>query len=47
VSECHQHYETVRAAIESMEQRQREEEERRRSDGQGAPENKAIIQPSN
>lgn len=47
VSECHQHYETVRAAIESMDQRQREEEERRRSDGQGAPENKAIIQPSN
>jgi hypothetical protein len=43
-TDSRQHYETVRAAIESMEQREKTEEEKRRSDGQGKQENKVIIQ---
>jgi hypothetical protein len=43
-TDSHQHYETVRAAIDSMEQREKSEADKRESDGQGKLENKAIIQ---
>ncbi len=42
ISESARHYDAVRASIESMEQRERSEEERRKTD-----ENKNIIQQSN
>jgi hypothetical protein len=47
ITESGQHFDTVRASIESMEQRERSEEERRRTDGQGSQENNAVIQSSN
>ena len=47
IADSQHHFEAVRAAIESIEQRERAEEERRRTDGQGQQETKPIIQQTN
>ena len=55
VTESHRHHDAVRAVIESMEQQERTEEEKRRSDGEGKlgsdgegkQESKNIIQSTN